>query len=70
MPDIKMMISAVYWTDRVYASKCYTYFSMNKFTSEFETWQERFANKYSQLGYELDELKRVRAGPEAKTIKF
>jgi type II secretory pathway pseudopilin PulG len=33
----KFAISALYWTNKVYASRCYTYFSKEKYTSEFET---------------------------------
>ena len=67
---MKVAIAAVYWTDKVYASKCFNYFSMNKFTPEFERFNERFQKRYSELGYQLDELKRVRAGPETPTVEF
>lgn len=66
----KFAISALYWTNKVYASRCYNYFSTEKYTSEFETHQQRFDRKYAPLGYQLDELHRVRAGPDTKTVDF
>ena len=46
------------------------YVSMIKWNDDYETFTERYKKKYEAKGYYLDELKRVRPGPDVKTVDF
>lgn len=62
--------NALYWEDKVYMTPCMAYCSMIKWNDDYELFTESFDRKYKPKGYYLDDLKRVRPGPDVKTVDF
>lgn len=60
--------AAAYWTDKVFMTPCLNYVSMEKWNDEYQTFSERFQQRYP--GWVLSESKRVIPGPEVKTVDF
>ena len=62
--------AAIYLKNKLYMTLDMAYLSMTEGWKGFERHKERFANRYEKLGYVLDELDRVRPGPECRTVDF
>ena len=64
------MKAALYWDDKLYMTPCMAYCSMIKWNDDYERFTERFKRRYEGKGYILDDLMRVRPGPDVKTVDF
>ena len=60
----------LYWDDKVYMTPCMAYCSMIKWNDHYERFTERFKRTYESKGYYLDDLLRVRPGPDVGTVDF
>ena len=60
----------LYWKNKLYLTPCLHYLSMIKWNDDYETYDERFQNQWGSKGYILDHLRRVRPGPDMKTVDF
>jgi len=62
---------AVYRRDKVLFTPCLSYCSLERWNDEYLTFTERFKKKYADpYGYIMDDLDRIRPGPDTKTVDF
>ena len=65
-----LLRAALYWSDKVYMDHNLCYMATSKLNSNLLTFSERFEQRYSKDGYVLDNLKRVRPGPDTPVVEY
>lgn len=58
------------WTDKVYSTLDTCYFSTERWNDDFMTFTEMIEKRWKAYGYVVDDLKRIRPGPDSVTVDF